>query len=116
MTFWALLALVSAMTAILGVFLTIYVVINNRTLKEESKNTRETINEGVRITRELIQEEAKASREILSRIEHGQTEMRKEMAEVRKEMAEARKEMAEAIKYVAQLIVSEGEKTRQAIP
>jgi len=45
---------------------------------------------------------------ILVRIEEGQ-------AEARKEMAEARKEMAEAIKYLGSLIISESEKTRQAI-
>ncbi|MBI4530933.1 MAG: hypothetical protein HY709_05360 [Candidatus Latescibacteria bacterium] len=74
------------MATILGVFLTIYALINSKTLKEESAHTRE----------------------ILARIEQGQ-------AEARKEMAEARKEMAEALKYIAQLIVSEAEKTRQVV-
>jgi hypothetical protein len=66
MSFWQLLGVVSAMATILGVFLTIYGVINNRTLKEE-----------FRITREM-----------LSRIDHGQQEARKEMAEAIKYLAD----------------------------
>jgi len=61
--------------------------------------------------------------EVLLRIEKGQEEVgkevveaRKEGAEARKEAAEARKEMAEAIRHLADLIVAEGEKTRQMIP
>lgn len=83
MSFWEWLALLS-------VVVTIYGLINNRTIKTISRDTHK-----------VIQEEAKSVREILDRIEKGQTE--------------ARKEMAEAIKYLADLIVSEGEKTRQAI-
>jgi hypothetical protein len=86
MSFWELLGLVSAMSAILGVFLTIYGLINNRTLKEHFKTTRE---------------EFKVTREMIARIDQGQQE--------------ARKEMAEAIKYLADLIRAEGESTRQAI-
>ena len=93
MSFWELLALVSAMATIMGIFLTIYGVVNNRTLRAEFSNTRE----------------------ILSRMEQGQEEGLKGIAEARKEMAEARKEMAEAIRYLADLIRVEGEKTRQAI-
>lgn len=66
MSFWELLALMSAMVTILGVFLTIYGVINNRTLKAEFGNTRE----------------------ILASIEQGQNEARKEMAEAIKYLAE----------------------------
>jgi hypothetical protein len=54
--------------------------------------------------------------EVLLRIEKGQEEVGKEAAEARKEAAEARKEMAEAIRHLADLIVAEGERTRQAIP
>ena len=97
MGFWQLLTLGGTMATILGVFLTFYAMINNRTLKEESQHTRE----------------------ILYRIEQGQAEARKEMAETRKEiaqaMAEARKEMAEAIKALGGLIRSEGEQTRDVI-
>jgi hypothetical protein len=86
MGFWETLGQVSVTATILGVFLTIFGLINNRTLKEESRNTRE----------------------ILGKIEQGQSE-------ARKETAEARKEMAEAIKYLGQLIVAEAERTREAI-
>lgn len=72
MSFWELLALVGTVATILGISLTIYALINNKTLKEES-----------RLTREIILEESRHTREILDKI--------------------------------AQLIVSEGEKTRQAI-
>jgi len=59
MNFWELVAIVSVMATILGVFLTIYAIINNRTLKEEAKSIRE----------------------ILAVMGQGQTEARKEMAE-----------------------------------
>ncbi len=65
MSFWELLGVVSAMATILGVFLTIYGVINNRTLKEE-----------FRITRDM-----------LARIDQGQQEARNEMAEAIKYVA-----------------------------
>ncbi|MBI4443656.1 MAG: hypothetical protein HY649_09820 [Acidobacteria bacterium] len=90
MSFWEQLGLMSAMATILGVFLTIYGILNNKTFREESR----------------------ATREILDRIEQGQNEARKEVAAA---MAEARKEMAEAIRYLADLIRLEGEKNRQAI-
>ena len=97
MGFWQLLTLGGTMATILGVFLTFYAMINNRTLKEESKNTRD-----------VLLEESKHTREILLRIEQGQ-------AEARKETAEARKEMAEAIKSLGGLIRGEGEQTRDVI-
>jgi uncharacterized membrane protein (DUF106 family) len=97
MTFGELLALVSVMAAILGVFLTLFALINNKTLRAESRNTQE-----------IIKAESRSVREILGRIDQGQNEMRREMAE-------ARREMAEAITFLGQLIVSESEKTRQAI-
>ena len=90
MSFWEAVGLVSAMATILGVFITIYGLINNRTLKEEATGIRE----------------------ILFRIEQGQNEARKEIAGA---MAEARKEMAEAIRSLGELIRSEGEKTRDAV-
>ena len=93
MSFWELLALVSAMATIMGVFLAIYAMLNNRLLKEESAHTRE----------------------ILARMEQGQQNVQKEVAEARREMAEARHEMAEAIKYLADLIRIEGDRTRQAV-
>jgi hypothetical protein len=43
MGFWEALGQVSVTATILGVFLTIYGLINNRTLKEESRNTREIL-------------------------------------------------------------------------
>ncbi len=86
MSFWELIAVAGTMAIVLGVFLTAYGLINNRTLKEESRHTRE----------------------ILDRIERGQEELRRESAE-------ARKEMAEAIKALGELIRHEGERTRQAV-
>jgi alcohol dehydrogenase class IV len=97
MSFGQLLGVVSAMATILGVFLTIHGVINNRTLKQEFRTTRE----------------------ILGKIDQGQQEARKETAEAIGKMdrgqQEARKEMAEAIRYLADLIRAEGERTRQAV-
>ena len=93
MSFWDLLALMIAMATIMGVFLTIYAMINNRVLKEESAHTRE----------------------ILARMEQGQQRMEQGQQNVQKEVAESRREMAEAIKYLADLIRMEGDRTRQAV-
>ena len=89
MSLGQLLAVGGTMASILGVFLTIYGVINNRTVKETA-----------RYIGDLITTMDREHREILLRIDQGQ--------------AEARKEMAEAIKYLADLIRVESEKTRQA--
>ena len=97
MSFWELLALVSAMATIMGVSLTIYAMVNNRLLKEESAHTREIL---ARMDRE--------HGEILSRMEQGQQNLQKEAIETRREMAEA-------IKYLAELIRSEGDRTRQVV-
>ena len=66
MSFWEALALVGTMATILGVFITIYGLINNRTLKEEAKSIRE----------------------ILFRMEQGQNEARREMAEAIRYLAD----------------------------
>lgn len=46
MSFWELLVLAGTMATVLGVFVTIYALINSKTLKEEARLTRESI-EGV---------------------------------------------------------------------
>ena len=80
MSFWELLALVSAMATILGVFLTIYGFINNRTIREESRHTRE----------------------ILAGIEQGQSEARREMAEAVRYLGELVHTEAEKTRQVIQ--------------
>ena len=79
MGFWELLALVSAMATILGVFLTLYAFINNRTLKEEARLTRELIN----------------------RMEEN--------------MNKGTQESKKLLEKITELIVADGQKTRQAI-
>ena len=59
MSFWEAVALVGTMATILGVFITVYGLINNRVLKQEAAGIRE----------------------ILLRVEFGQKEARQEMAE-----------------------------------
>ena len=78
MGFWQLLTLGGTMATILGVFLTFYAMINNRTLKEESQHTRE----------------------ILYRIEQGQAEARKEMAEAIKALGGLIRSEGEQTRYV----------------
>jgi hypothetical protein len=51
--------------------------------------------------------QANSMRELLERMERGQEE-------ARREVGEARREMARALEHLAQLIVQEGERTRQA--
>ena len=54
--FWQMLALTGTAATILGVFLIIYGIINNKTLKNESRLTREIIQKESELTRQMIQE------------------------------------------------------------
>lgn len=54
MSFWELLALMSAMATILGVWLAVYAIINNKTLKTETQLVRESLKEESRLTREVL--------------------------------------------------------------
>ena len=108
MSYLEAIGLVGTMATILGVFLTLYGIFNNRTLKRESRETREMIKEESKATRDILvkmeqgqEAQAKAARDILERIGRGQEE--------------ARKEMARALERLSQLTVQEGERTRQAI-
>lgn len=56
MTFMENLALVGTAATILGVFLTVYAIINNKTFKKESKLTREALEKKSSLTREMIKE------------------------------------------------------------
>jgi hypothetical protein len=52
------LALISTAATILGIFLTVYAIINNKTFKKESRLTRE-------VTERIIKEENRLVREII---------------------------------------------------
>ena len=73
MSFWQVLGLVSAMATILGVFLTISGVINNRTLKEEFRMTREMLDrmdrghqEATKYVADLIRAEGEKTRQAIN--------------------------------------------------
>jgi len=102
MSFWELLALSSAVATIMGVFLTIYALINNKTLKEESKLTRETL-------QKLITEESRLTREMIERMTERTEKMIERMTERTEKMIERTTEK------LGELIVSEGQKTRELI-
>ncbi len=79
MSFWEILTLTATMATILGVFLTIYALINNKTLKTETQLTRELIDETRRQitnqlvkmdenTKEIMREIGKISKEILEKV------------------------------------------------
>ncbi len=92
MSFWEILALVGTGSTILGVFLAWYARLNNKTIKEENRLTRE----------------------LMDRMDRRHEDTSKEMAEllneIRKGQEDARKEMAESFKYLGNLIVVEGER------
>ena len=71
MSFWQMLGLVSAVATILGVFLTIYAIINNRTRKEE-----------FRLTREMMREDSRSAKEIIDRMDRGHQEATKYLADL----------------------------------
>ncbi|MEW6619788.1 MAG: hypothetical protein AB1422_10715 [bacterium] len=95
MNLWESLALVGTAATILGVFLTVYGVVNNKTLKHETKLTRETIEEEGKLTREMIKE----TTEYLSRLSKETTEY---LSRLSKETTE----------YLGRLIVADGDRTR----
>lgn len=97
MSFWELLALAGTMATILGIFLTIYALINNKTLKEEARLTRESIEASRRETRESIEASREETRRLLEK------------------MDSRLEKMDSTLKYIADLIVSEGRKTRDLI-
>lgn len=115
MSLWEAMALVGTMATILGVFITVYGIINNRTLKAEAKNVREILLGESKSTRDVILEEARGIREILLRIEQGQNETRQQIEQSRREMAEALKHLADLSRDLAGLIHLEGERTREAV-
>ncbi len=90
MGIWDLITITGTSATVLGVFLTFYALINNRILRKESQATRE-----------MIERQGQATREMLARVDRGQQE--------------ARREMAEALKRIAELIVTEGERTKEAV-
>ncbi|HIC90927.1 MAG TPA: hypothetical protein EYP21_02460, partial [Syntrophaceae bacterium] len=72
MEFWEIITLGGTMGTILGLFLTLYAIINSKALKEQSRLTRESIREESRLTREsvteVIKEESRLTREFLAEI------------------------------------------------
>lgn len=126
MNFLEALTFGGIIATILGVFLTLYAIINNKTLKAEAKNISELITE-------FRREHAETMRIMMERLddfrrEHAETmqimmerldDFRREHAETMRMMAEKinefRKSHEETIKYIANLIVTNGERTRQEI-
>jgi hypothetical protein len=95
MSFLENLALVGTAATILGVFLTGYAIVNNKTLKKESRLTREAIAEESRLTREavemVIKEESRLTREVIA-----------EESRLTREM------IKETTKYLGDLIIAKG--------
>ncbi|CUU05444.1 hypothetical protein JGI3_01127 [Candidatus Kryptobacter tengchongensis] len=155
MSFYDVLALGGVMATILGLFLTLYAIINNRTLKAEARNINELISqfrkehhetmqimsgnldefrrehrETMQVMSEKLDEFRREHRETMRimsekldefRREHRETMERwgKEHAEMIRIMSEKldefRRSHEETIKYIANLIVTNGERTRQEI-
>ena len=70
MSFWEAVALVGTMATILGVFITIYGLINNRVLKEEARSAKE-----------MAQQESRSIREMLDRMDHRHQETSRYIAD-----------------------------------
>ncbi|MEW6095419.1 MAG: hypothetical protein AB1567_02675 [bacterium] len=92
MTFIEGLAYIGTAATILGVFLTIYAIINNKTLKSESKLTREMIQQTSQYISNLIEE------------------IRKDTKETTQYLGNLTKESTQ---YLGDLIVAEGNKIRR---
>ncbi|MEW5767377.1 MAG: hypothetical protein AB1797_07080, partial [bacterium] len=95
MSFIEALSLVGVAATILGVFVTVYAIINNKTLKKESKLTRETLGEA-------LERESKLTREALEK----QSILTREMIQQTNQYL---------AKYLGDLIVAQRERTHQAV-
>ncbi len=126
MSFYEILTFGGVMTTILGVFLTLYAIINNRTLKAEAKNINELINEFRREHQETMRmmsanldEFRREHQKTMQILSENLKESRERLDEFRREHSEKmdgfRKSHEEMIKYIADLIVANGERTRQEI-
>lgn len=114
------------MATILGIFLTLYAIINNRTLKAEARNIIELISEfrrehqeNIKIMTERLDEFRREHQKTMQVLGENLKESRERLDEFRREhrekMDEFRKSHEEMIKYIADLIVANGERTRQEI-
>ena len=111
MSFWEAVALMGLMATILGVFITIYGLINNRTLKEQAQGLDRSLKQEAKGIREILL----GQQEILVRIEQGQNEARQTESEARRDMAEALKAIQQGQNTLGELVRIEGERTREAI-
>jgi esterase/lipase len=125
-SFYEVLTLGGVMATILGVFLTLYAIINNRTLKAEARNIIELISEfrrehqeNIKIMTERLDEFRREHQKTMQVLGENLKESRERIDEFRREhrekMDEFRKSHEEMIKYIADLIVANGERTRQEI-
>jgi cell division septum initiation protein DivIVA len=100
------------MASILGIFFAVYTKHNNRTLREESRLTREAVQEESRLTREAVQEESRLTRETMVEESRLTREM---IAQLGERLDATLNKMNDTLQEIARLVVAEGEKTRQAI-
>lgn len=95
---------------------------NGRWMKQTHRDSMELlvrIDKGQEEARKEMADARRQMAEALKQLGDAQQESRREMADTMKHLAdlqqEARREMADAIRYLGNLIVAEGEKTRQAL-
>ena len=96
MSFYEILTLGGVMATILGIFLTLYAIINNKTLKAEARNTNELIkqfrkehHETVRIMSGNLEEFRKEHRETKRVMLENLEEFRKEHRETMRIMSDS---------------------------
>ncbi|MEW5767378.1 MAG: hypothetical protein AB1797_07085 [bacterium] len=110
MSFIEALSLVGVAATILGVFVTVYAIINNKTLKKESKLTRETLGEA-------LERESKLTRETLGEALERESKLTREALEkqsiLTREMIQQTNQYL--AKYLGDLIVAQRERTHQAV-
>ncbi len=115
MTFWEWFTVMGTTATIMGVFLTVYGILNGRSTRRLLREMHEEVRSEIRAMHENTMR-------VLERIEAGQREMRAEFARIMermdetvRRMDETMRRMDETLKHIAELIVIEGERTRQAI-
>jgi len=82
---------------------------------EETKALLERMERSSEEMRAFMEKSSAETMALLNRMERSSEEMKALLERIHKGQEEARKEMANAIKYIAELIVADGERTRQLL-
>ena len=101
MTFWEILTLDGVIATILGIFIVIYAILNNKTVKENTRIIISKLDEGFRRMDENFQK-------VITKLDEG-------FRRIHEDIKEMRKEQIRGFKIIALLIVEEDKEKRRKL-